>query len=140
MIFSTLYKTDGNWFGDERYHPKNHLALHDGHALCKRTDACGMNGAVEYTNGVWYMQNIITRKFDIFLPWHDIRNICKTCRKKAMELESLPVEDNSRKLLTEQAINFVEDLSSESEKTRNGLHFSEDNLVKWLVDFASQVK
>lgn len=37
-----------------------------------------------------------------------------------------------------KAMDFVEDLSRESLLNKKSLFFSEDNLVKWLVDFSLQ--
>jgi len=38
------------------------------------------------------------------------------------------------------AMDFVENLSEESYNNRTGIHFTEDTLVQWLCDFASQFK
>lgn len=39
------------------------------------------------------------------------------------------------KEIREAALDFVEKLSEDSQKKRSDLHFSEDNLVNWLVKF-----
>lgn len=41
--------------------------------------------------------------------------------------------------LRKQAYDFVDDMCEVSEKERIDLHFSEDNLVEWLIMFGQRV-